>query len=62
MAEALPLGDRIAVLDRGALVQVGTPAELLRAPASDSVAQLLATPRRQAARVEALLRSPDASA
>jgi osmoprotectant transport system ATP-binding protein len=62
MAEALALGDRIAVLDRGALVQVGTPAELLRAPASDSVAHLLATPRRQAARIEALLRAADAPA
>ena len=56
MAEALALGDRIAVLERGALVQVGTPAELLRAPASESVAHLLATPRRHAERVDALLR------
>jgi osmoprotectant transport system ATP-binding protein len=62
MAEALALGDRIAVLDRGALVQVGTPSELLRAPASDRVAQLLATPRRHAARVEALLRAAGAPA
>ena len=56
MAEALALGDRIAVLERGALVQAGKPAELLRAPASASVAHLLATPRRHAERVDALLR------
>ena len=55
MAEALALGDRIAVLDRGRLVQVGTPAELLRAPANDAVAFLLATPRRHAERLERLL-------
>ena len=59
MAEALALGDRIAVLERGALVQIGTPVELLRAPASESVAHLLATPRRQAARIDALLRAAE---
>ena len=55
MAEALRLADRIAVLDGGRLVQVDTPRGLLRAPASDVVEQLLATPRRQAAAVDALL-------
>jgi osmoprotectant transport system ATP-binding protein len=55
MAEALLLGDRIAVLHAGRLVQVGTPAELLRAPADERVAELLRTPRRQAAALDALL-------
>jgi osmoprotectant transport system ATP-binding protein len=55
MAEALLLGDRIAVLHTGRLVQVGTPAELLRAPADERVAQLLRTPRRQAEALDALL-------
>ncbi len=55
MVEALVLGDRIAVLDRGRLAQVGTPAELLGAPADASVADLMATPRRQAAIVERFL-------
>jgi osmoprotectant transport system ATP-binding protein len=55
MAEALLLGDRIAVLHGGRLVQVGTPAELLRAPADERVAQLLRTPRRQAEALDALL-------
>jgi osmoprotectant transport system ATP-binding protein len=60
VAEALHLADRIAVLERGRLAQLGTPAELLRAPATESVARMLATPRRQAARVDALLRAEPA--
>ena len=48
MAEALFLGDRIAVLRDGHLVQVGTPRELLAAPADDYVTELVGTPQRQA--------------
>ena len=48
MVEALLLADRVAVLDAGRLVQVGTPRELLDAPADERVAELLRTPRRQA--------------
>ena len=59
MGEALALGDRIAVLDRGVLVQLGTPAELLRAPATEAVAHLVASPRRHAERVDALLRDAE---
>ena len=59
LGEALALGDRIAVLDHGVLVQVGTPAELLRAPATEGVAHLVASPRRHAERVDALLRDAD---
>lgn len=55
MVEALLLGDRIAVMRDGKLVQVGTGAELLRAPADDYVAELLQTPRRQAEELERLL-------
>jgi len=55
MVEALVLGDRIAVLEQGRLAQVGTPAELLSAPADATVAELMATPRRQAAIVERFL-------
>ena len=55
MVEAITLGDRIAVLARGRLSQIGTPAELLRAPADAHVAELMATPRRQAAIVDRLL-------
>ena len=55
MVEALLLGDRIAVLHEGRLVQVGTPHELLTAPADDYVGELMRTPRRQAEIVDSLL-------
>jgi osmoprotectant transport system ATP-binding protein len=55
MAEALLLADRIAVMDAGRMVQLGTPRELLAAPADARVAALLETPRRQSARVDELL-------
>lgn len=55
MAEALRLGDRIAVLDAGRLVQIGTPGTLMREPANDYVHQLLDTPRREADLVRSLL-------
>ena len=55
MVEALLLGDRIAVLRAGSLVQVGTPAELLTSPADEGVAELMATPTRQARVVDELL-------
>jgi len=61
MGEALVLGDRIAVMDAGRLLQVGTPRDLLTHPADDIVRRLMETPRRQAAAIDALLageRSP----
>jgi osmoprotectant transport system ATP-binding protein len=63
MVEALLMGDRIAVMHGGRLVQVGTPAELLHAPADDYVRQLMNTPKRQAELVDGLLAtgSPSAS-
>ncbi len=48
MAEALFLGDRIAVLRDGHLIQIGTPRELLADPADDYVTELVGTPQRQA--------------
>jgi osmoprotectant transport system ATP-binding protein len=62
MSEALLLGDRIAVMDAGRLLQVGTPRELLTAPADEVVRQMVETPRRQAAAVDALLRPGDGAA
>jgi osmoprotectant transport system ATP-binding protein len=61
MAEALRLGDRIAVMHAGRLIQVGTPAELLRAPADDVVRRLMETPRRQVELLESLLQDAGAS-
>jgi len=55
MAEALLMADRVGVMNAGRLIQIGTPAELLRAPADEHVAQLLATPRRQARLLDELL-------
>lgn len=45
--EALSLGDRIAVLNKGSLEQVGTKEELVNSPASDFVSELFESPRAQ---------------
>jgi osmoprotectant transport system ATP-binding protein len=55
MAEALLMGDRIGVMREGRLIQIGTPHELMHAPADDYVQQLIETPMRQASVVDALL-------
>jgi osmoprotectant transport system ATP-binding protein len=55
MVEALLVGDRIAVMNEGRLIQVGTPRELLRFPADEYVRQLMETPTRQARIVDTLL-------
>ena len=39
--EAATLADRVAVLDAGRVIQLGTPATLLRAPANATVARLI---------------------
>jgi multiple sugar transport system ATP-binding protein len=43
--EALTMADRIAVLDHGQLIQVGTPHDIYDRPATTFVAQLVGTPR-----------------
>ncbi|MBL8702946.1 MAG: ABC transporter ATP-binding protein [Alphaproteobacteria bacterium] len=45
LAEALYLGDRIALMQRGRIVQVGTPAELLFHPAAPFVSEFFADHR-----------------
>ncbi len=57
MVEALLLADRIVVMDAGAVVQIGSPSDLLRAPANRLVANLMETPRRHARLVDELLES-----
>ena len=59
MTEALSLADRLAVLRAGKLVQIGTPRELLSAPASEYVELLMDTPRRQARVFEQLAQGAD---
>jgi multiple sugar transport system ATP-binding protein len=43
-AEALAVGDRVAVMDEGALKQVGTPRELYEHPADTFVASFIGSP------------------
>jgi osmoprotectant transport system ATP-binding protein len=62
MTEALLLGDRIGVMNEGTLVQIGSPLELLRAPADAYVEELMATPRRQAEALESLLQGGEGGA
>jgi len=54
MVEAIVLADRIAVMLRGQLRQLATPAELVRAPADEYVANLVAMARRQGEQLVAL--------
>jgi len=56
MTEAVLLADRIAVMHEGVLRQLGSPQELLTAPADDYVAQLIETPRRHSDFIESLMR------
>ena len=56
--EALLLADRIIVLDKGAILADGAPAELLGEEARPEVRDLMQMPLRQAARVGALIRRP----
>jgi multiple sugar transport system ATP-binding protein len=43
--EALTMADRIAVLDHGRILQIGTPKDIYDRPATTFVAQLVGTPR-----------------
>ena len=47
--EALRIGNRIAILKDGQLVQVGTPQEILHTPADDYVNRFV---QRQRAKIE----------
>ncbi len=58
MVEAITLADRIAVMLRGELRQLAPPAELVRAPADDYVASLVAMARDQGDKLAALRSAP----
>jgi osmoprotectant transport system ATP-binding protein len=55
LVEALTLADRVAVMYQGELRQLGTPVELMTAPADDYVAKLMDMARHQVAELRPLL-------
>jgi osmoprotectant transport system ATP-binding protein len=54
--EAVLLADRIAVIHEGRIAGFGTPHDLMTAAANTDVRALMDMPRRQAERLNALLR------
>lgn len=56
MTEALLLGDRIAVMEAGRLIQIDIPANLLKRPANEYVENLMSTPKKHADYLEELMR------
>jgi len=57
MLEALLLADRIVVIHDGHVIADGTPHALMAEERDDYVGELLQTPRREAARLQALMRN-----
>ena len=53
--EAVLLADRIAVIREGRVIAQGTPRQMLSAEQDEYVRELMATPQRQAGRLQALL-------
>jgi len=62
MTEALLLGDRIAVMNEGRIVRSGSAHDMLTDPQDEYVERLMAMPRREADRVEALLEGKETTA
>jgi osmoprotectant transport system ATP-binding protein len=56
--EAVLLADRIAVIRDGRVIAAGTPREIMSDDQDDYVRALMATPRRQAERLRALVDAP----
>jgi len=60
LSEALRLGDRIAIMRDGRFVQVGTPAEVVGAPADDYVRNFVRdVPRSHVVTVESIMGPPN---
>jgi len=63
LAEALKLGDRIAIMKDGRFVQVGTPEDVVAHPADDYVADFTRdVPRAHVLTVRTIMRVPDGEA
>lgn len=62
VTEALLLADRIAVMDRGQILQIGPPSDLFASPADEVVARLLDMPRRQSERVQSIVHAGNSRA
>jgi len=58
MTEAMLLGDRIALMREGRLVQVGSPRELITSPADDFVRAMMESPKRRARALAELQAGP----
>lgn len=62
LSEALRLGDRIAIMRDGRFVQVGTPQEVVGAPADDYVRNFVRdVPRSHVVAVESIMAPPNAA-
>src|SRR5579871_1516368 len=55
-SEAMALSDRVVVMDRGRIQQIGAPEDIYRYPANRTVAAFFGTPNLLAANVEACAR------
>ena len=60
LLEALKLGDRIAIMKDGEILQIGTPQEIVSHPADDYVAEFVKdVPRAQVIPVESIMKKPE---
>lgn len=59
--EALKIGDRIAIMKEGVIVQIGTPEDILRNPANDYVREFVQDVNRaKVVTASAIMKKPDA--
>ncbi|MFC2020698.1 glycine betaine/L-proline ABC transporter ATP-binding protein [Chloroflexota bacterium] len=62
LLEALKLGDRVAIMRDGEIVQIGTPQEIVDTPADDYVAEFMKdVPRGKVVLVESIMEQPTLS-
>jgi len=62
LLEALKLGDRVAIMKDGVIVQIGTPQEIVDQPADDYVSEFVKdVPRGKVVSVESIMEQPTVS-